>query len=73
MKVSPDGLSWQQWVICVAIGLSTWIYSFVLRLLPDTICPMFGTKKPTKEEVLFSDLGHETPRNSNGGSLQKKP
>jgi hypothetical protein len=42
MKISDGGLHGYHWLIAVILGFSTWILSFLLKLLPDTICPQFG-------------------------------
>lgn len=49
MKISSGGLHGYHWLIAVILGLTTWVLSFFLRFLPETIRPEFG-KKNTKTE-----------------------
>jgi len=37
--VSRDGLSGVQWIICTAIGLSVFIVDFLIKFIPDSVCP----------------------------------
>ena len=45
MKVSPYGLSGEQWAIGIAAGLSTWVAALAFKLVPDRLFPQFGAKK----------------------------
>ena len=37
--VCPGGLPWEHWVIAIILGFTSWIWSFILKLLPDAMCP----------------------------------
>lgn len=39
LKVCEDGLAWEQWLIAVGCGLSTWIVAIFIKFIPDTWCP----------------------------------
>jgi hypothetical protein len=39
MKVSIHGLAGIHWAIAIGCGMSTWIASFFIKLIPDTWCP----------------------------------
>ena len=54
MKVSPYGLSGEQWAIGLGAGLSTWLAAFLFKLVPDRFFPQFG-KKPESQEPIFVD------------------
>jgi hypothetical protein len=44
LKVTRGGLHGYHWLIAIILGFSTWIVSFLLKFLPDSLCPQFGTK-----------------------------
>ncbi len=44
LKVTRGGLHGYHWLIAVILGMSTWVASFLFKLLPDTVCPAFGKK-----------------------------
>ncbi len=39
MSVSPGGLPWQHWLIAIICGLFAWVWAFILKMVPDTMCP----------------------------------
>ena len=45
MKVSKYGLSGVHWAISIGCGLSTWLFSFLFKLIPDSWCPQIGQKE----------------------------
>jgi hypothetical protein len=45
LKVSNHGLAGEQWAIAIGAGISTWIAAFFFKMIPDTWCPQFGSKK----------------------------
>lgn len=45
LKVAYSGLPWEHWIIAVGLGISTWIAGFLIKLLPDSVCPQFGNKE----------------------------
>ena len=44
-----DGLTWEQWLICIGIGLSCMIWRLLILLIPDKIC-MIGQGSSTAVE-----------------------
>ena len=44
-EVATGGLPLIHWGIAVALGFTSWICAFILKFLPDTICPQFGAKQ----------------------------
>lgn len=52
MKVASGGLPWEHWLIAIGCGLMTWPVGLVIKLIPDTWCPQFGTKSknPLEDE-----------------------
>jgi hypothetical protein len=55
----------------VVLGLTTWVASFLFKLLPDSIFPQFGKKNANEEgEDGQSDKGNSVRRQ--GSSLRGK-
>ena len=52
MKVSKGGLPWQQWLIALLCGFLTFLIAFIVKFIPDTWCPQFGSKQknPLEDE-----------------------
>jgi hypothetical protein len=52
MKVSPYGVHWSHWIIAIGLGISTWFVAFIVKFVPDRICPKFGSKEknPLEDE-----------------------
>jgi hypothetical protein len=48
--VSDGGLPWEHWIIAIVLGFLTWVVAFIVKFLPDGICPQFG-KKDNKTEA----------------------
>jgi Ca2+ transporting ATPase len=44
-QVNRQGLTLTQWVICLGLGLSCWVVSFLTKFVPDTLCPELGKKR----------------------------
>jgi Ca2+ transporting ATPase len=44
-EVCPGGLPWYHWLIAIACGFGAWVWSFILKLVPDKFCPQFGSKQ----------------------------
>lgn len=44
-QVCRDGLTTSQWIICLSIGFSAWIVDFLIKFVPDTLCPELGKKQ----------------------------
>mmetsp|Transcript_4534 Transcript_4534/g.4255 ORF Transcript_4534/g.4255 Transcript_4534/m.4255 type:complete len:128 (+) Transcript_4534:3070-3453(+) len=46
------GLPLIHWGIAVVLGLLSWVWCFILKFIPDTICPQFGKKQknPLEDE-----------------------
>lgn len=49
MKVHVAGLTGEQWGLCLGVGALTLIWNFVLKFIPDRICPTLGDE--TDEDV----------------------
>lgn len=49
-EVSDVGLSWEQWLISVAIGFGTLVIDLILKFVPDSIFPDLGKK--SKEHIV---------------------
>lgn len=65
-----DGLTWEQWLICIGIGASCLLWRLPILLIPDKIC-MFGAGKPTivePEEAHGESLALAMRRTSFDGS-----
>eukprot|EP00742_Colponemidia_sp_Colp-10_P000696 GILJ01000758.1.p1 GENE.GILJ01000758.1~~GILJ01000758.1.p1 ORF type:complete len:1153 (-),score=201.35 GILJ01000758.1:459-3812(-) len=45
MSCHFEGLTWQQWLICVALGSGSLLVGVIVHLLPDSCCPTFGQKE----------------------------
>jgi Ca2+ transporting ATPase len=43
--VNRQGLTMTQWIFCLSIGISSWLVSFLIKFLPDTLCPEIGNKR----------------------------
>ena len=43
--VCRQGLTLTQWAICLGLGLSTWVVDFLIKFVPDTMCPELGKKR----------------------------
>jgi P-type Ca2+ transporter type 2C len=50
LKVTRGGLHGYHWLIAVILGMSTWVASFLFKLLPDSMFPLFGTKTNQTED-----------------------
>lgn len=37
-----EGLNWQQWLIAIGVGMSSFIVNIILKLVPDWFCPKLG-------------------------------
>jgi Ca2+ transporting ATPase len=49
-QVNRDGLTLIQWSICLLLGLSSWLVSFLIKFVPDTMCPELGKERKVFEE-----------------------
>lgn len=36
---AKNGLNWYQWLICIAFGFGSYLFRFLLLLMPDKLCP----------------------------------
>merc|ERR1712048_574171 len=45
-KCHAGGLTWQQWLWTVIPGFFTFVINFVLKFVPDSICPKLGSEDP---------------------------
>jgi len=41
-SLHPDGLNWQQHLMCVCVSLSVLIFNAILKCLPDDVAPRVG-------------------------------
>lgn len=55
MKVHLDGLTGIQWVICLALGATALIWNFVLKFIPESICPTLGDENPDDVKAAAED------------------
>jgi len=39
IKCAIGGLPWEHWVIAIVMGFISWVWSFILKFVPDTFCP----------------------------------
>lgn len=46
-----DGLVMEQWVLAYIIGASVIIVNFILKLLPDGLCPKLGKDSVDERRV----------------------
>lgn len=74
-KVSTGGLHYSHWIIALGLGVTTWILSALLKLIPDKVtdclCPCFGKSNKTEDEV--SELPHKkqsSVKKEGSGSLK---
>ena len=47
--VHRDGLTYIQWTICMSLGLSAWVVDFIIKFIPDELCPELGNKRKAIE------------------------
>lgn len=43
--VNRQGLTLTQWTICLVLGLSVWIVDYIIKFVPDSMCPELGKKR----------------------------
>ena len=56
-QVNRHGLTLVQWGICLALGLSAWVVSYIAKFIPDTLCPELGKKRKHIEDETSGVLG----------------
>lgn len=44
-EVAPGGLPWYHWLIAIACGLGSFVWTVILKCIPDKFCPQFGSKQ----------------------------
>jgi hypothetical protein len=70
--VADGGLPWPHWVIAIGCGLCTWIVAFLVKLLPDSVCPTFGKNKhqviDEKDAENINSAGSVKKAGSNSGA-----
>mmetsp|Transcript_22433 Transcript_22433/g.16929 ORF Transcript_22433/g.16929 Transcript_22433/m.16929 type:complete len:127 (+) Transcript_22433:42-422(+) len=49
-EVSYGGLPLVHWGIAVVLGSLCWVVAFLLKFVPDTVCPQFGKKQKNPME-----------------------
>jgi Ca2+ transporting ATPase len=60
MKVHIAGLTPMQWLICVVLGSISLIWNFILKFVPDRICPTLGDE--TEEDMREAAQDYSTLR-----------
>ena len=60
MKVHIAGLTRNQWIICLVVGWTSLLWNFVLKFVPDHICPILGDE--SEEDVRAAKVDYETLR-----------
>ena len=53
--MTKGGLHGYHWLIAVVLGISTWVFGYLFRLLPDNVCPQFGKKNNKTDSEEESD------------------
>ena len=74
-QCSRDGLTWFQWLICLAIGVCSIPVDFVLKFIPDQCCPEIGKKrKPAVDSGVLNARKKRTVSLSQGnlGSVHRE-
>ena len=49
-KVHASGLTASQWAWCTAVGSTSLLWNFILKFIPDTVCPVMGKESEEKIE-----------------------
>lgn len=44
-KCHAGGLTWQQWLYTVLPGIASFLINFVMKFVPDSICPVLGSEE----------------------------
>ncbi len=52
------GLNWKQWLISVFVGSSSLLVNFLLKLIPESICPVLGDENPDDVEKAHKEYHH---------------
>jgi hypothetical protein len=55
-KVSLDIISGEQWGIGFAFGVGQWFIDYLIKFLPDSVCPSFGTKEKDPLQEVKNDV-----------------
>jgi Ca2+-transporting ATPase len=55
MKVHLDGLKMDQWGLCIWVAATSLIWNFVLKFVPDRICPTLGEEDPDDVQAAKDD------------------
>ena len=51
LKVHLDGLNGTQWIICLVVSVTCLFWNFILKFVPDHICPTLGDEDPVDVEA----------------------
>lgn len=43
--VCREGLTPTQWAICLGLGFSSWVVDYIIKFIPDSMCPELGSKR----------------------------
>ncbi len=60
MKISSGGVHGYHWLIAVILGFTTWITSFLFKLIPDSLCPQFGKKNNQTDDEQAAEVMKKT-------------
>lgn len=55
MKVHLDGLNTTQWILCLWVSATSLIWNFVLKFVPDRICPTLGDEDEADVQAAKDD------------------
>jgi magnesium-transporting ATPase (P-type) len=55
LKVHKDGLTIQQWLLCLWVAATSLIWNMILKFVPDKICPTLGDEDPEDVQAAKDD------------------
>lgn len=61
MKCHRNGLTLDQWIICIVLSVISLLWNIVLKFIPDDMCMQLGNERPS--EVAKAKLDYDTLRN----------
>jgi len=69
LKVHLNGLTFDQWVICVIVGFTSLIWNALLKMVPDHIWPTLGDEDP--KDVLEAEEDYKYLRKLAGINMEQ--
>jgi len=67
LKVHVNGLTTEQWVLCLIVGFTSLIWNVLLKFVPDRICPTLGEEDP--KDVIEAEEDYRYLRQLGGANL----